>query len=299
VWPLAVRAQEGAKAETATSDLYHLIHLGSAVTIFAATYAFFQRLEDNCSKEFRDDVSQWLLNTTMSSEAVTKWPKYFIKLFDLTFGDRHFTATCFRRSCIATLCSLVIVFAANFSNWQPFESFFGDYGLEAWHFIPLFFTNFLFDYFSLLKSRYLLQKMTSMSLLSSCLLLIADYIVTIFGYVILVAFFISMISPRLWSPHGCEDVLVPDSDTLCLAQYLLSYLGESGSALDLLVYSSLFTTVWATLYVASTSILRSIIHTKAFEVGRRVLDVKDHAIRSIGLIAGLLFGFSAWLLSWL
>jgi hypothetical protein len=100
------------------STPYTLLHLGIAAAIFTATYTFFQKTEENCSKEFRDTVAAWLANSRVS---IANGPQFFGKVFDVVFGDRHFSFSCFIRSCVASVCCMIVALTlmAGFGKWKP------------------------------------------------------------------------------------------------------------------------------------------------------------------------------------
>jgi hypothetical protein len=118
-------------------------------------WKFFERVEALLTDKTKFEMAVWLVGVKTADRV--PWPETFATTFDRVFGARHLSGKCFLRSCIATLFFCVICVGVGFLKWQ------GRMVSSAWEIPSLSMTVagflFLFDYISLLESRYILRLM--------------------------------------------------------------------------------------------------------------------------------------------
>ena len=76
--------------------------------IIAGIWLLFEKTEEAVKPEIKVATARWLQN--LDPHHVAKgWPEQFAAVFDSVFGERHLSWTCFRRSCLASLSSVLIM----------------------------------------------------------------------------------------------------------------------------------------------------------------------------------------------
>ena len=112
------------------------------------------------SKDVRLHISKWLTELRLASE-ITKLPCLCLGVFERVFTKKHFSFSCFVRSCISSALWMILLLALFFladaeryqlgSNYVTFSS------LCAGFFFLGVSINLIPDYFSLLETRFLLS----------------------------------------------------------------------------------------------------------------------------------------------
>ncbi len=139
--------------------------LVAGATLAGLVWKFFERVEGVANENWRLSISIWLLDqerteTSLASKA-ENWPSAFAALFDQIFGERHLTLHCFLRSCLVSLCGVLIMFGIWAFNYPPsVKEYFECNPYPVIGYVPSFpFITTLPDYLSLLKSRRLIKAM--------------------------------------------------------------------------------------------------------------------------------------------
>lgn len=207
----------------------------------------------------KEDIAIWLLGAPSDKD----WSDRFCALFDAIFGDRHFTLRCFSRSAVASLLSVVVIWAlmgsAETLDLRAKETL----TLENALLIALA-VNVLVDYLSILQTRFLLGQLHRLQsgVLQFAVLLI-DLVLS--GALIWVALWLLMRSPLY------AGGLASFGETLGMF-----------SPLSVFFFSTFFTSFWSWVFVLSTWILRLI---RRLDLGYW-LDVERKPIAILSAITG-------------
>jgi hypothetical protein len=148
--------------------------LAAGGVLAGIVWKFFERVEAVLTDETKLEIAIWLVGVKLLGPKVEPWPETFAKLFDRVFGTKHLSWKCFFRSCVATVISCIICsFLAYKVLWDATLTLVVmQTGRAA---VPLL----LFDYLSLLESRYVLRLMRRWrSVVAIALLLLLDFGVT-------------------------------------------------------------------------------------------------------------------------
>ncbi len=279
--------------------------IGTGVGFGGAVLALCWKSEDVASPAAKTAIANWLRRLDVG-ETLERWPDGFVHLFDQVFGERHFSISCFLRSCVASIVAVVIlvfVFLSLRGVDAIYAGLFGD--MSLWETIEIFLifalgVNLLADYLSLLETRYLLNMLPGRrGLLTTPIFLLVDAILTLAIY-----FGVILISLTL------ADSLLMDGESLKLLfrdprewldQFLTvmielftfeGFIGKYGTCL----YSSFFTSLWLWLFVISRWLVRLITPLRAWlRLGKWFLDIDSHPLRSLGVVAGGLASLGYWL----
>ena len=261
-------------------------------SILGGTWALFDRAETVASAHTRVAISTWLRNIDIA-EALGNWPAQFAHVFDAVFGERHLSWRCFYRSSIASLCSVAIV-ALIWAAIRPNE--FDAFAKPAPTFLaPLLvfvliavFSNVIPDYLSLLESRYVIRWMTTnRSVLQILFFLVVDFVATF------IIFWIGMlISIGGYSLiFGIDPMWALKTAFLNVFKQLpvwasLSVGKEGRVTVGIFLYSTFFTSAWVWLYVVSSMVVKVVSYLGiGIKVLKKVLDVEEKPIRSLGFVA--------------
>jgi hypothetical protein len=134
------------------------------LTAWRITTGGIQRLfkdqEEQMKPETLRAISNWL--RAPFNRATTSWLRHFSELFDRVFGARHFTWSCYKRSCIASLVAIAIITLVWASLYPEEVTRFAQAELAPLYVLALITTVLLFnlptDYVSLLETRLLLKR---------------------------------------------------------------------------------------------------------------------------------------------
>lgn len=258
-----------------------------------------EKVEDTVVKDTRKAVSLWILGLEMP-QSLPNWSSTFAKVFDRIFGEKHLSWKCFLRSCIASHLSVIILFLLYFGIVvRPLAlkgqirlnlAYFVDDNLLLLYMIPL---NVVFDYFSLLESRFVIRWIArSSSNIRAFIFLVIDLIVT--GFIALLAIWVGL------------TFLIPLFFSIDMEFYLsIGYVWRTfwaglrftnaantifpiSSFWGVYIHSTLFTSMWVWLYVLSGLIVRLV--RPAFggiNWFKRVFDIENKPLRSLGYVSVL------------
>lgn len=256
--------------------------LAAGFAVAGFIWAFFEKVEDILPGKTIAEISDWLLGVSLG-ETLRTWPGTFAKLFDRVFGERHLSWHCFLRSCLATLAAVTLTLAV-------LSMISRDIAADVWN-AKLFLlcavgNNLLFDYISLLKTRWFIRRLEATSaalpmagiLLCDALLgLAVAYAATRAALLINWTGHIA-VAERGGNPFG------PGADFFL--------------AIDMLAVTfvaATFGSVWLWLYAAAGFALKA---ARRFDVGFRwynsKVDIEHKPLRAVGLVAGTLVAMLYW-----
>ena len=206
-------------------------------------------------ENFKSDLSRWL-----DGVYETTWSTHFCRLFDIVFGEKHFSIKRFVRSSIASVLSV-------FALYILFAHVLGVLGARTFGSMPIWqallvgaVINIIPDYLSLIETRWLLERFGKMpSVAGHIALLIADLIFSAAIVLAGIYTYIFLSGARLPSPVEIVALF---------------------SVYSVFFYSTFLTSAWAWVYCLSGWFLR--LFTK---VGlRNVLDIKKDPVKQIALV---------------
>src|ERR1035438_8299153 len=162
--------------------------LAAGGVLAGIVWKFFERVEAVLTDQTKLEIAVWLLGVKVSQK-VEPWPETFAKVFDRVFGTKHLSWRCFGRSCLATLIASVICAVGLFAYLRPFDSFpYSGPGPQSEGEVAALVLRLavmssiflcLFDYASLLETRFTLHLLHRWSSWYAVLiLLLADVVVT-------------------------------------------------------------------------------------------------------------------------
>lgn len=257
-------------------------------------WALFDRAETVAAGDTKVAVARWLHNLDLT-KILPNWPATFATVFDHVFGRHHLSQRCFFRSCIASVASVVIV-TLIWGALAP-DEFMAFIRSPDWR-VGLLglvsiatFLNVIPDYFSLLESRYVIQRMAAKPSASHILIfLVVDFAATLTIFIIAwvtlgaLGWLIVQSGPRYESPGDALVYLV-----ISLRDMASLHATENNFTLGICLYSTFFTSVWVWLYALSGATVKLLTH---FGVGvgglKNVLDIDEKPIRSLGFVSMLL-----------
>lgn len=292
-----------------------------AVTLAAAMYAGCAAAEKAARPEALRDIARILKDPSWSRSVR---PSAIIgRLFNWTFGDRHLSWRCVRRSVVATLLlsiSLGLIYHTIFGiEFMPVELV-----SATSHLIPIWTTlctTFLLfavipDYVALLKTRLLVTAIVgASSIVNVFLLVITDILFsTIISFSFTVCLYLLLdvvrwiggnVTEWMWVDlhfvmFGTEQIgalylrmasgVTHGQDVVLgvLRSMTGPFLGErSGlSFAPIFLASTLFTSVWTILILLSTTVLKLLAPLHRFTAW--FFDVEKHPVQAIGIVAGAL-----------
>jgi hypothetical protein len=298
-------------------------------------YAAFNLTELLLKKNVLWEIAQWIMGTHKRADA-SAWTMGFIKLFDSVFAVnrsvRGVKIPSFLRSCIASfLFAFLLLGVITFSgvelivyelNMFP-DSWAsnGSWGavVEALSLTILLsvFFNVIPDYFSLIETRFILQKLQNVANLRNTIrLLLLDVIFTL-----LIAFIGSVIANFLFP---LVNFVVSGFDTAKLAEWMIPYntlelFQVYGVVLNIVdpadvkgsdsykhlyycavfIYSTFLTSIWIWLYTLSGVLTRASISSKTLKrFITETFRVNDKPLSVLGLICISIVSIVFWGVHW-
>jgi len=253
-----------------------------AATLAAAIYAACSSAEKAARPEALKDIGRLLQDSSWERSAqpsaVIEW------VFVWTFGERHFSWKCVRRSIEATTI-FVATFSLMLAMWSRLS------GSEIWSllsddpwYIALEFVlvAVLPDYFALAKSRFLIKRATRprQAGYKLAILIVSDICASLAISGVFLVAYLAIVPLPLFGPTGTAKY-----DTVVLS-VTLTYCAFA--------LSTLATSAWLILIVLSTAIIKLLSPLHRFATW--FLDVAKHPVKSIGIVAGTLVmvGSAAW-----
>lgn len=252
-------------------------------------WKFFEGVDRALTDETKIEIALWLVGVETASK-VKNWTGTFARLFNRVFGTRHFSWTCFWRSCAASLMSSAIC-VGGLLLLQPMllSNRFTPKNLVAGIGV-----NVVVGYFALLKTRTALRLLQrSYSLGQEAVLSLLDvYLTGLIGSASTLL--------ALWAFSGFRSELVwPGIGRLLELQplWIFDHAVQRWDlwALGLCGLPIVLASVWVWLYVVSGILLKA---TFLFDFGfgwfYRKFDIEKKPLQSIGLVAGALVAVVYW-----
>lgn len=216
-------------------------------------------LGSHLSSNAKKELSNWLDGLYVST-----WPQHFCLIFDTTFGKHHFSKKRIKRSAIASVVSVVALYIifndvlnlidTNIPIWLSFTKVIA---LGA-------IINIIPDYFSLIETRWLLERFgKTQSFFKQLFLLLVDLLFT----ATIIWFTISIVTLMFFKASPSIAALVS-----LYSEYAIFF------------YSTFLTSLWAWVYCLSTWFLRIFRHLRL----RRFLDVRTKPDKQIALVGAFL-----------
>ncbi len=258
-------------------------------TTTGGLWFLFEKAEHALLESTRSKVVRWV-ETVDIKGSVGSIPSQFGLLFDRVFGDKHWTLSCFLRSCIASVSFVAVCFAL-----------LGPLGIGAEDgaepnsamqlagsilFGALMF-NVIPDFFSLLETRWLLGRVQQRMRVRWILVL--DAVITLLIFLVTTLAVLLFLSLGVFKGAGVGG----QSDAYMAGRFIGEMISNPTLALAIFA-STFFTSVWLWLYAASVPISRVLVRMGG-GVGflLKITDVEKQPFRSMGftsvVIVSLLF----------
>lgn len=271
-------------------------------------------LEAQIKPEARQDIAAFLkrVHVTAGIDRASALVRY---LFVLTFGSKHLSWRCFRRSILATMFFvLTIEFLILSKHGHAITANQGTAASGRALSLPLgilwfFWRSICADYVSLAKTRWLLARMARTARIG----LIVAYILldTILSYVISMAFYWTPLLLIFGSREVCDTLAHYQPTPACssFAHPTLAVSGIFAISLDMLAIaathvesftgsqlaafvigiSTLLTSVWTVMVLVAIMLLRALLSINLVaRLMRWAFDIDEHPIRAIGLVIAAL-----------
>lgn len=294
-----------------------LVFFGFYLSLVYGIFRLFKELGDTVKEETKISTSLWLLNLE-SKKKYSNWPSQFAELFDKLFFEKHWSWKCYKRSFIATVL-IYIVFNFVYAIFYLFGADPLKLYLQAdLHdvvssidfqylniIIPLlilvFLLNSIGDYFSLLSTRFFINKMSNSTNKAVILFyLIIDFFVTFLIFIVLfftattlyVSFFLkyqvaygSIGQHSIFKLFGVADGIVWKYMKADIIEILsLNFSGAYPS--KIFIFTTFLTSIWLWLYALSGFTIKAFnLSNKVFNFSRNHLDIENKPFRSLGVIA--------------
>ena len=275
-----------------------LSYLGTWAAFAGGLWFLFDKTEEAVSPVVRRSASAWLRNVDPAA-AAARWPSLFAAAFDRVFGEKHWSWRCFRRSAVASVLSVGILFGIYWSIYGNVgESFWGladdepsptalMSGLPA---ILLFAAlNVAPDFVSLLQTRWVLRWL---QVRPGWALVVLDGVATaVIAAGTFLVFHVGLfgsVSHGSFDP-AWSDIFAAIPENLYGLISLDPEMSMFGTTLGIFFYSTFLTSIWLWLYLAAGAAVRV---AGGFNVGLRWLrgftDLDQQPFRSLGFAAVLI-----------
>jgi hypothetical protein len=304
------------------------LHLAIPVSVFFLVYGPFEFLDGKISEEAREGLADFLKGHRYETY-LGVLPALTQGAFDQVFGPRHFSAKCIKASIALSLAALIFVFvfpilfsfnvfpalatgieallekgreSPNDGIRQAAERLtnipaYGLLGIGVllwicWCLIP--------DYLSLLKARIVLVviRFTNPGPISLLITLLIDFVVGVWAFVASFTLLQAIVAAYLiQTPAGGGPpvllgfvvwVLIFSIEAYTMyATKILFVLGPVAS----LFWASLLPSVWLWGHIIAALLTRALLASRPLLRGSvSFLDIEDHPVRSVGIVAGLIAG---------
>jgi uncharacterized protein len=277
--------------------------------LLAGVWFLFEKSESVASQDTKLRIARWLKRLDVDV-TTSRWPSTFISLFDSVFGKRHLSWLCFFRSCMASSCvvAMVLLVWAAF-HWNSVCIMMKLGARSSFVFVVLLTVttcvSLIPDYVSLLKTRYILQRMRglrsyarvagllALDLLATGCLALGVYAGAWWSFVLLSRATGSQPMPLSLLPLVVNTILTGNFGYLFITPpgYQGTFRVADGIPLALWFIAAFFTSMWAALYALSVTAVRM---AHAFGVARDLLDIEKKPVTSLGWVAMLLVSIGYW-----
>jgi serine/threonine protein kinase len=277
-----------------------LAFFGTWMAVCVGVVGLFREGEKVMSAESRAAVSDWLLEENFA-ERHSNWPGTFVALFDALFTREHLSWTCFRRSAITSVLVVTVLFAG-----------FAAVGLIT---IPTTVTdlaeiavllglpvalNIVIDYVSLFETRWVLGQMSATDhtaehvgylgldlVLTALCVVLPVSVLQIFGLGVMTEF--SAWTAAFWYQLGSALLNMMELFVTVTAEGL----GEIPRVMSVMLFSTMFTSVWVWLYAAAGGVLRTFRPVlESLDWLKRHLNVESRPVHAMGMFLALLISLA-------
>ena len=256
-------------------------HLGIGGSGFLAAVAMYKgasALESELRPSAVQEIGRFVSNASVSGDTFGL-SRTTYSIFKSTFGEKHLSWICVRRSAAATVLFLLMFFfilmritegeiaveSGEFSEYSVAFIFIGIYAIAL-------------DYLALAKTRYILYIASKVqNNLISVVFLIADILLTSFFYLLILIII----------------VLLVDIDNLpTFDEFLETFkFSENHDYAGLFVHDSMLsnymTAIWSFFMLFSILFLKILSYLSLpFRLMKQAFDVEKHPLRAIGLTVG-------------
>ena len=283
----------GTLAVSDTQAVEVLAFFGTWVAVCFGLVGLFREGEKLMSGEGRAAVSDWLLREDFAQRP-SNWPGTFITLFDAVYSDDHGSWTCFWRSALTSVV-VVSLLLTGFMGFGLLEGFTPDSptDLSALTFLSLpILINVIVDYGSLFETRWILGRMARSPRWPLHVgYLLVDLVLTllcIFVPVVVLQVVLTMSPDEIvvWSPAFWAEV---GQEASVLAEWIVRFDADDARMLSVMVFSTLFTSVWVWCYVGAGLLLRVLQPMlSSLDWLKRHLDVHTRPLHAMGLLLAVL-----------
>ncbi len=273
-----------------------LSFFGTWLAVCIGLVALFREGEKVMSGESRAAVSDWLLQENFAARQ-SNWPNTFVALFDALFTEKHLSWTCFRRSALTSVLVITLLFAgflgvgvltvpSSVSDLAEIAALLG---------VPIA-LNIVIDYASLFETRWILGRMgkseysfvhllylgIDLVLTGMCVILPVS-ILQIFGLGVMTEF-------SIWSSAFWYQMF---SALINMAELFVTFaeagLGEIPRVMSVMLFSTMFTSVWVWLYVGSGLLLRAVQPVlESLDWVKYHLNVEAQPVHAMGMLLAVL-----------
>jgi len=273
-----------------------LSFFGTWIAVCFGLVGLFREGEKVMSGESRAAVSDWLLREDFS-ERKSNWPKTFVTLFDALFTEKHLSWTCFRRSALTSVLVITMLFGAFVGfGLITLPTTLGDFAeILVLLGIPIMMNVFI-DYMSLFETRWILGRMATSEnpfvhagylgidlVLTALCIILPVSILQIFGLGVMTEF--SMWSSAFW--YQLFSALVNMMELFLTIT--VEGLGEIPRVMSVMLYSTMFTSVWVWLYVLAGLVLRLFRPVfESLDLLKRHLNVETRPVHAMGMLLAVL-----------
>jgi serine/threonine protein kinase len=269
-----------------------LSFFGTWTAVCFGLVALFREGEKLMSGESRAQVSDWLLREHFADRPAN-WPSTFVNLFDAVFTENHLSWTCFRRSALTSMLVITVLFAGfvGVGLLSLPTSLLGLAEITALLGVPIA-MNVVIDYVSLFETRWVLGRMSASDRISVHVLYLgADLVLTalciILPVSILQIFGLGLMTEfSLWTSAFWYQLYSAFLNmTELFVTFTGDHLGEIPRVMSVMLFSTLFTSVWGWLYAGAGLILRITYPVlKSLDWLKGHLNVETHPVHAMGML---------------
>ena len=220
------------------------VPFAAGVVLFGTVWGFFKGVESVLTDDTKLEIAVWLLDRKKLSPRFQGWPDTFGKVFDRVFGKKHLSWRCFLRSAIVS-CITLVLGVLFFYSPVSYVKMLADrrvYVLLGYTALGAIVVNVVPDYLSLLKTRFLIGRISTLPWLPTFGILFIDALGTIVALYLGYAFGLDYInSPSV--AHNSPKWLLEGT-------WIAMYMIVTGGSQPLIV-PAVFTSIWLWLYAGA------------------------------------------------
>jgi len=241
-------------------EVGEVIGIGGA--LFYGVMKFFDAVGDRLNDDTKLEIAVWLVGVKVGQK-VEPWPGTFARVFDRVFGGENVSWRFVFRASLAAVATMLLPLGVTIAVSTR---------LFIWPFLSTLALYIAYSDLSMLKSRFVLQRIAKTNNLWMVLsLLFLDMAVT----------FTTFVAVCLFDPR-------PIAGGMNIFQhYVVTVL--------LALIPALFADLWLWLYAGSGFVLKA---ARRFDLGfdwfNRKFDIEKKPLQSIGLVAGALVAVVYW-----